>query len=186
MMQPMRETWTAADGTIITIRPVCAEDLAIEQEFVGGLSASSGYQRLMSARRLSPEELRRFTDIDQERELALIATTPVQGKERQIGVARYVKESSPGDAEFAIVLSDDWQGRGLGIKLLGSLLAAAKNNGVQRLVGTTMSENGGMLALGRKLGFKLARDPGSATITNLTIDLAAWSAPGAAPPHRQT
>ena len=84
------------------------------------------------------------------------------------------------------MLSDDWQGRGLGIKLLGSLLAAAKSNGVQRLVGTTMSENGGMLALGRKLGFKLARDPGSATITNLTIDLAAWSPAGAAPPHRQT
>ena len=101
-------------------------------------------------------------------------------------MARYVKESSPGDAEFAIVLSDDWQGRGLGIKLLGSLLAAAKNDGVRRLVGTTMSENGGMLALGRKLGFKLAKDPSSATITNLTLDLAAWSPAGAAAPHRQT
>ena len=178
-MQPMSETWAAADGTIITIRPVCPEDLAIEREFVRGLSASTGYRRLMSARRLSLEELRHFTKIDQERELALIATTPVQGKERQIGVARYVKESSPGDAEFAIVLSDDWQGRGLGIKLLSSLLAAAKNNGLRRLVGTTMSENAGMLALGRKLGFKLARDPDSATITNLTIDLAGWSPKGA-------
>ena len=113
----------------------------------------------MSARRPSLEELRRFTDIDQERELALIATTPVQGQERQIGVARYVKESSPGDAEFAIVLSDDWQGRGLGIKLLGSLLAAAKNDGVRRLVGTTMSENGGMLALGRSWGSSLRKTP---------------------------
>ena len=184
VMQPMPETWVAADGTVITIRPISAADLALEQEFVDGLSASTGYQRLMSARRPSPEELKRFTDIDQERELALIATTLVQGKERQIGVARYVKESSPGDAEFAIVLSDDWQGRGLGIKLLGSLLAAAKNDGVRRLVGTTMSENGGMLALARKLGFKLAKDPSSATITNLTMDLAAWSS--AAAPHRQT
>ena len=186
VMQPMPETWAAADGTVITIRPISAADLALEQEFVDGLSASTGYQRLMSARRPSPEELRRFTDIDQERELALIATTLVQGKERQIGVARYVKESSPGDAEFAIVLSDDWQGRGLGIKLLGSLLAAAKNDGVRRLVGTTMSENGGMLALARKLGFKLAKDPSSATITNLTMDLAAWSPASAAAPHRQT
>jgi acetyltransferase len=49
----------------------------------------------MSARRPSLEELVRFTDVDHERELALIATTPVQGRERQIGVARYVKESSP-------------------------------------------------------------------------------------------
>jgi RimJ/RimL family protein N-acetyltransferase len=168
------ETWAAADGTVITIRPISAADLALEREFVDGLSASTGYQRLMSARRPSQEELRRLTDIDHERELALIATTLVEGRERQIGVARYVKESSAGDAEFAIVLSDDWQRRGLGTRLLVSLIAAAKSHGVRRVVGSTLSENRGMLALGRKLGFRLALDPGSATITNLTVDLAAW------------
>jgi RimJ/RimL family protein N-acetyltransferase len=172
-MQPVSETWVAADGTVITIRPISAADLALEQEFVDGLSASTGYQRLMSARRPSLEELTRFTDINHERELALIALTPFHGRERQIGVARYVKEeSSPSDAEFAIVLSDDWQGRGLGTRLLVSLLVAAKSHGVRRMVGTTMSENRGMLALGWKLGFSLAPDPGSATITNLTMDLA--------------
>jgi GNAT superfamily N-acetyltransferase len=97
----------------------------------------------LSARRPSLEELRRFTDINHERELALIATTLVQGRERQTGVARYVKQSSPSDAEFAIVLSDDWQGRGLGTRLLVSLLVAAKSHGVRRRVGTTMSENRG-------------------------------------------
>jgi L-amino acid N-acyltransferase YncA len=89
-------------------------------------------------------------------------------------VARYLKESSSGDAEFAIVLSDDWQGCGLGTKLLASLLVAAKSDGVQHLIGMTLSENSGMLALARKQGYKLARNPGSATITNLTLDLAAW------------
>jgi L-amino acid N-acyltransferase YncA len=167
------ETWAAADGSVITIRPIRAEDLALEQEFVNGLSAHTGYQRLMSARRPSLEELVRFTDIDRERELALIATTPVQGRERQIAVARYVKESSSGDAEFAIVLSDDWQGRGLGSRLLASLVVAARSHGVRRLVGTTLSANSAMLALGRKLGFKAASDPRSATITNLTLELAA-------------
>jgi acetyltransferase len=161
----------AVDGTVITIRPISAADLTLEQEFVNGLSAPTGYQRLMSTRRPSLEELRRFTDIDYEREMALIATTPVQGRERQIGVARYVKESSTGDAEFAIVLSDDWQARGLGTRLLASLLAAAKSHGVRRLVGTTLSENNGMLALARKLGFRVATDRGSAMITNLTLDL---------------
>ena len=170
-MQSKTETWAAADGTVITIRPIGAADLALEQEFVNGLSAPTGYQRLMSARRPSLEELRRFTDIDYEREMALIATTPFQGRERQIGVARYVKDSSTGDAEFAIVLSDDWQARGLGTRLLASLLVAAKNHGVRRLVATTLSENDRMLALGRKLGFKVATDPGSAMIANLTLDL---------------
>jgi len=169
--QPTFETWVAADGTVITIRPICVADLALEQEFVNGLSAPTGYQRLMSGRRPSLEELKRFTDIDYERELALIAIAPIQGRERQIGVARYVKLSSPGDAEFAIVLSDDWQGRGLGTRLLASLLVAAKNHGVRRLAATTLSENDRMLALGRKLGFKVATDPASAMIANLTLDL---------------
>ncbi len=170
-MLPKHETWTAADGSVVTIRPISAADLALEQEFVEGLSGRTGYQRLMSVRRPSLEELKRLTDIDHDRELALIATTLVQGREHQIGVARYVKEPSPSDAEFAIVLSDDWQGRGLGARLLGSLLVAAKRDGVRRLVGTTMSDNDGMTKLARKLGFTLAKDPSSATITNLTIDL---------------
>ena len=72
------------------------------------------------------------------------------------------------------MLSDDWQGRGLGTRLLVGLLVAAKSHGVRRMVGTTMSSNRGMLELARKLGFRLAPDPGSATITNLTVDLAAW------------
>jgi len=178
--QPAFETWVAADGTVVTIRPIRAADLALEQEFVSGLSAPTGYQRLMSTRRPSLEELVRFTDIDREHELALIATTPAQGRERQIGVARYVKESSPAEAEFAIVLSDDWQGRGLGTRLLGCLVAAAKSHGVLRLVGTTLSENAGMLALAHKLGFKLAIDPRSAMITNLTLDLGAFPLAAAA------
>src|SRR5712691_5893887 len=165
---PAFETWVAADGTVINIRPICAADLALEQEFVNGLSAPPGYQRFLSTKRHSLEELWRFTDIDYEREMALIATTPVQVRERQIGVVRYVKGSSTGDAEFAIVLSDDWQARGLGTRLLASLLVAAKNHGVRRLVATTLSENGRMLALGRKLGFKLAADTRSAIVTNLT------------------
>ena len=170
-MQPKHETWTAGDGTVVTIRPISAADLALEQEFVEGLSARTGYQRLMSVRRPSLEELKRLTDIDHDREFALIATTLVQGRERQIGVARYVREPSPGDAEFAIVLSDDWQGRGLGARLLGSLLVAAKSDGVRRMIGTTMSNNDGMTKLARKLGFTIAKDPSSATTTNLTIDL---------------
>ena len=166
------------DDTPITIRPISAADYDLEQEFVSGLSAASGYQRLMSPRRLSAEEIRRFTDIDDQREMALIATTPVDGRERQIGVARYVKdESVPGEAEFAIVLADDWQGRGLGRKLLASLLAAAHADGVQRAVATTLSSNDAMLALARRLGFTLAPNPAAPSITNLTLELRETAVP---------
>jgi len=156
----------------VTIRPIRAADFELEREFVDRLSPATGYQRLMSTRRPSDEEVRHFTDIDPERELALIAVTVVDGKERQVGVARYVKdEHTLGEAEFAIVLADDWQRGGLGTKLMESLVDAARTRGVRRLVATTQSTNNGMLALARRLGFRLALNPASAAITNLALDL---------------
>lgn len=168
----MAESWTAPDGTVVRIRPITAADLALEQEFVDGLSSATGYQRLMSARRPSLDELKRFTNIDHAREMALIATTAVHGRERQIGVVRYVKDDArPDEAEFAIVLADDWQRRGLGTKLLAGLLAVAKSQGVRRAVATALSTNDGMLALAHRLGFRATFSPESASITNLSLDL---------------
>ena len=169
-MEQVRTTWTAADGTLIKLRPMGRGDFALEQSFVAGLSAATGYKRLLSARRLSLEEIRRFTDIDAKCEFAVIATTIQDGIERQVGVARYVKEDCADEAEFAIVLSDDWQGRGLGGILLSSLIAEARQRGVRRLFGTTMSENNGMLALAHKFGFSAAIGEVPSE-TSLTLDL---------------
>jgi len=171
-MEHVPTNWTAADGTLVTLRPIVAGDLAIERAFVAGLSASTGYKRLLSARRLSDEEIRRFTEIDYECEFAVIATIVVDGFEREVGVARYVKEACSDEAEFAIVLGDDWQGRGLGRVLLSSLIAEARQRGVRRIIGTTLTDNYGMLALARNLGFNaaLGEDPSQ---SNLTLDLTA-------------
>ena len=171
-LPPKRETWTAPNGTPVVIRPIHATDFELEKAFVSGLSTATGYQRLMSARRPSDDELKRFTDIDPEREVALIATVIMDGKERQVGVARYVRdERTPDEAEFAIVLADQWQRGGLGTKLLGSLVDAGRTRGLRRLIATTQSTNDGMLALARRMGFRLALNPASATITDLTLDL---------------
>jgi RimJ/RimL family protein N-acetyltransferase len=167
----MTETWTAGDGTVVAIRPIRAADLALEQQFVKGLSSSTAYQRLMSTRTPLLDELKRWTDIDPEHECALIATTLVAGATRQIAVARYAREPSAREAEFAIVIADDWQGRGLGTRLLAALIEEAKRRGIPRLFGTTFATNTGMVALARRLGFHCAPDPRSATITNLTLEL---------------
>ena len=168
----MVETWSPAEGTVVSIRAISAADLALEQEFVNGLSSSTAYQRLMSTRRPSLDELKRWTDVDPERECALIATTVVRAAVRQIAVARYVREPSGREAEFAIVIGDDWQGRGLGTQLLSALVRHAKREGIHRLFGTTLSTNTAMLALAGKLGFRCAADPRSPTITNLALDIA--------------
>jgi RimJ/RimL family protein N-acetyltransferase len=163
------QSWTTSDGTVVTIRPIRPDDLALEKAFVDRLSPATGYQRLFSSRKLSLAELKRFTDIDPQCEAALIAVTTARGSEEQIGVARFVRDEESGDAEFAIVLSDAWQHRGLGTTLLGALIAAARGLEVRRLVGTTLSTNAGMIGLGRKLGFEIAGDPHDATLTYLTM-----------------
>src|SRR4029453_7835194 len=133
--------WKAKDGASVLVRPIEPGDFERERRFVDGLSPRAGYQRLMSPRKPSDTELRRWTVIDPKREGALVAIDSGDGGARLIGVARYVMESEAPEAEFAIVLSDDWQGRGLGAHLLSRLIDLARRSGVGRLFGTTLSEN---------------------------------------------
>ena len=170
-MHDPEETWTAADGTVVAIRPIAVDDFELELAFTQGLSRESGYRRLMSARRLSRAELERLVRVDGECEVALIAITLRAGRERLVGVARFVREQCGETAEIALVVADDWQGRGLGRRLMGGLIDAARRRGVHRLVGTTLSENTAMLALARNLGFETSTDRGSATVMNVSMPL---------------
>jgi acetyltransferase len=170
-MHDPEETWAAPDGTVVAIRPMAMGDLELELEFTQGLSRRSGYQRLMSPRRLSREELERLVRVDGECEVALIATTLQSARQRMVGVARFVREQCGKTAEIALVVADDWQGRGLGRRLMDGLIVAARRRGVHRLVGTTLSDNTTMVMLARKLGFEASRDRGSAIVTNVSMPL---------------
>ena len=164
-------TWEARDGTPVLVRPIEPSDLELEREFVDRLSPQTGYQRLLNPRKPSTDELQRWTRIDRAREGALIATASLGGRLQQIGVARYVMEAADGDAEFAIVIADAWQGTGLGAHLLSALIELARESGVRRLSGTTLSENKAMLGLARRLGFKRSRQAGAAMYTELALAL---------------
>ena len=165
--------WTAADGTFVLVRPIDPDDFELEREFVAGLSPRTRYQRLMSARTPQVAELHRWTRIDAEREGALIATVDSDGHERQIGVARYAMDDVEDEAEFAIVIDDAWQGRGLGAHLLSALIDLARRSGLRRVYGTTFSENKAMLGLARRLGFKRSLEPGAGFLTGLSLELLA-------------
>ncbi|HDW3841017.1 TPA: GNAT family N-acetyltransferase [Raoultella ornithinolytica] len=158
-------------GTPVHLRMIAAGDLAREREFVDGLSPRTRYQRLMSARTPTIEEFQRWTNIDRSREGAVVATVDIDGRERQVGVARYYIDQPDAQADLAIVVADEWQGMGLGRQLLTSLVDLARQSGVRKLAGTTMSENKGMIALGRSIGFKPSREPGVAIYTLLSLSL---------------
>jgi GNAT superfamily N-acetyltransferase len=159
----------------IRIRPIRPSDLELERRFVSGLSARSRYLRLLSGRSLQPGELERWTNVDPCCEIALIALASEGGREEEeIGVARcVVEDSAEGRWDFAIVIADDWQRRGLGEALLRRLLQAATAAGVTTLGGITLAENRGMLALARKLGFSARREDGDATLMRLEMRLRA-------------
>jgi len=147
-----------ADGATIVIRPITPEDAKIEQEFVRGLSPESRYFRFMEVlRELSPQMLSHFTRIDYDRHMALIAVTP--GGERQIGVARYIATADNRDCEFAIVIADDWQNRGVATLLMDALMDAARGRGLRRMFGDVLAANHKMLDLMHRLGFRSARHP---------------------------
>ena len=156
------------DGAPVQIRPIQRSDLELERRFVEGLSARTGYQRLLSGRQPTPAELERWTDVDPKREIAIIAVATVDGTEQQLGVARCARDDEdPARWDFAIVVGDAWQGQGLGKALLQRLIQCADDSGVPALSSVALSENRRMLALAQGLGFTVRREPGGATMTRI-------------------
>jgi acetyltransferase len=110
----------------------------------------------------------RFTQVDYDREIDLVAFDEGdKGEERMLGVARLITDPDGKRAEFAILVGDPWQGKGVGARLLEISLRIAKNRGIETVWGTVLQENDGMLALGRKLGFKISKsaEPGEMELT---------------------
>ncbi|MDO8811261.1 MAG: GNAT family N-acetyltransferase, partial [Gallionella sp.] len=144
--------------------PIRPEDAELEQEFVQNLSEESRYFRFMnSVQELTPTMLVRFTQIDYSREMALIAVTIEQENEVELGVARYAINPDGDTCEFALVVADSMQGKGLGQKLMVALMEAARANGLSVIEGEVLVNNHKMLKLMARLGFdsKISEeDPG--------------------------
>jgi acetyltransferase len=147
------------DGTDLTIRPIRPEDAEMEQDFVRGLSPQTRYFRFMQTiKELSPEMLVRFTQIDYDREMALIGVIDEGGRDVEVGVARYMTRPGGDTCEFAIVVSDRCRNRGIGARLMRSLMQNARDKGLRIMEGEVLSANTRMLALVRSLGFRIETD----------------------------
>lgn len=156
----LESTWQLADGTNVTLRPIRPEDAQIEQDFVRNLSSESKYFRFMyGLDQLTPTMLDRFTQIDYDREMALVAVIGEGTAEPHIlGVARYVRNPDGQTCEFALTVADDWQRRGIGRQLMQRLMTVARDRGIEIMEGTVLSSNHTMLRLCEQLGFHVAHD----------------------------
>jgi acetyltransferase len=103
--------------------------------------------------------LDRFTHPDPEREVALVALVDEAGAFKQVGVARCAATAEHSGCEFAIVVADAYQGRGLGSRLMHELIARARARGVPRIEGLVLASNHPMLELMQALGFEITTSP---------------------------
>ena len=157
--------------TTVNIRTIRPTDREIGIDFVKRLSPTAKYLRYHHAiEELATDTLDRFLNPDYPDEMALIAVIQDENSTlttgtRQIAVARYHRGATPEDAEIAIAVADDWQGRGVGRQLLIDLREFALGVGIRHLVAKVLPQNGQMLALARKLGFQYeTADPDDGTV----------------------
>ena len=167
------QEWDQPDGRTVTIRPIRPEDAEMEQEFVKALSDESKYYRFMDTlRELTQSMLVRFTQIDYDREMALVATLPdATGKIVQIAVARYVTNPDGETVEFALAVSDDWQRHGVGRKLMSALIDSARLKGYRAMVGDVLAMNSKMFRLVSSLGFTIHPHPDDPSVKRVICSL---------------
>jgi RimJ/RimL family protein N-acetyltransferase len=150
------------DGSKVLIRPVRGTDAPLLADGFARLSARSRRMRFLTTKTtLSPAELRYFTEVDHYDHEALGALSPADG--RGVGIARYIRDhDDPQAAEIAVTIVDDWQGRGLGTKLLAQLSDRARQAGICRFTALVATDNVAMAGLLRNMGaYLVGRGPGT-------------------------
>ncbi len=139
------------DGACVPVRRIRAEDAPALQRLVGRSSARSIQLRFFGPlKELSDEAARHFADVDGEDRFALVALDP-EDPDEIVAVVRYEREGQSGTAEYAALVEDRFQGRGLGIGLTWRLIEVARENRIERLHAMVLRENEGMLSLLRSL-----------------------------------
>ena len=151
------------DGTTATIRPIRPEDEPLLVAFHGKLSERSVRSRYFQAlkldQRTAHERLIRVCFNDYDRELALIVEHQGENGPEALAIGRLSKTPGQGDAEFAILVSDAWQHRGLGTELLRRLVAIGRSEGVTTITASILPDNLDMQRVCSKVGFELRHVP---------------------------
>jgi acetyltransferase len=164
--------WQVPNGTDVVIRPIRPEDAEMTQTFVRGLSEETKYFRYMDAvQELSYAMLVRLTQIDYDREMALLAVAEMDGKEVEIGVARYASNPDQVSCEFAVVVGDNWQHQGIAHKLMDVLMDVARSKGLRVMEGEVLKRNQSMLKLAASLGFRIEPHPEDDSIKRVIRNL---------------
>ena len=157
-------------GMRLRIRPIRPDDQPRLLEMDARMTPDDRRLRFfVQTKGISPELAARFTQIDYDREMALIAT-PLE-HDTLLGVARYAAEPGMKRAEFALAVRSDWHHRGLGQLLMTRLIEVAKRRGIAVLYGDVLRENAHMFDLCRHLGFGIEDETDDPAVLRLSLML---------------
>ncbi len=163
------KTSTLRDGTEVLIRPIRPDDVESEREFILGLSDESSFYRFFAVPHdPSPEMIRELCNVDYEKQMALVAETRQGQRKLFAGVGRLM-ESTENRAEMAVVVGDDFQGKGLAGQLMTQLLDFARERKFASVYALILPENTPMINLARKLGFRIAHQEDKLVVAELPL-----------------
>lgn len=159
-----RKQLTLPNKKPVHLRPIRPDDFSLYPAFFEQTSKDDLRLRMISPRAATSEvTLKRFTQLDYDREMAFVAI--VDGQDELGGVSRISADPDHEVAEFAVLVRTDMQGQGLGLALLEHLITYAKADGIAQLHGTVLKENTKMLAMCKELGFDIeAGETGASTV----------------------
>lgn len=171
------KTWSSKDGIPLTIRPIRPEDEPMMVQYHKELSDRSVYLRYLHPfaldQRISHDRLSRICFIDYNREMALVAeyTDPETRERKIVAVGRLTRLSGTAEGEFSILITDPFQGQGLGTELLRDLVQIGRDEKLQRIIAYIASENYAMQKVSRNLGFTLHRSMDDPSIVEAELPL---------------
>jgi len=169
----LEETLNLPDGQKLLIRPIRPEDEPAFQTLFSALSLDEiRFRFLHSMKTMSHKMAARLTQIDYDREMALVICDPVVSEEFSLyGIVRYAADPDKERAEFAILIRHDMTGMGLGPMLMRRIIDYARDQGIGEIYGEVLGENRPMLKLCKAFGFKIRNDPGEpgTMIVSLTL-----------------
>jgi len=148
--------WRTADGTALTLRPVCPEDVERTLRFVESLSYGTRYFRFGRGDfRLEEAEARCICSPNPTECVEFIVLAALEDDEREVASARYCLDADGRSCEFALVVGDEWQGHGIARWLVAALVDSASRRGLARMYGRVLATNRSMIALAQRMAFSL-------------------------------
>lgn len=162
--------WSVSEKVSLLLRPIKPEDAPLIAEMYATISDEAFHGRFFQATKKASQGMcERQCSIDYDREMGIVAETKENGKKRIIGMGMLITEPGRKSGEFAILVHDDYQGKGLGYKLIDMLIGIAQEKGLEEIFGIVLTKNRRMLNVCKMQGFTVERLPDGLSSVKLLL-----------------